>query len=349
MIDALPRTNITQIVTKGFKMFKKILAFAVIAIVFAMTPALGIPAIAAEGDEFDIQNGVLVKYNGAGGAVAIPEGVTKIEYNAFDSGTSPLSYANSTIKSVTIPNSLTDVDWGTFGYCSNLANINVSAGNTAYSSINGVVFSKDGKTLIRYPAGRVGSYTVPDGVTSIAGYNQRIIIGGVGIESSGGAFRDNSQVTSVTIPKSVTSIGKYAVGWYYLDVSGEYWLKNNFTIYGVAGSAAETYAKDNNITFKTGTARAVKLPAPTLTVDALGKTSVLLSWTDVTGASTYAIYQLDEATGKYKKLGTTYNTAYKKTKLKSGTTYKFKVAAVDVTNGKSTIGTASKAVSVKTK
>ena len=56
------------------------------------------------------------------------------------------------------------------------------------------MFSKDKKTLIRCPAGKSGSYTIPDGVTAIGKY----------------AFCGCKSLSSVTIPNSVTSIGDFA-------------------------------------------------------------------------------------------------------------------------------------------
>ena len=46
----------------------------------------------------------------------------------------------------------------------------------------------------------------------------------------------------------VTSIGDYAFG-YYFDDSGYIHKIENFTIYGYTGSAAETYANENDFTF----------------------------------------------------------------------------------------------------
>jgi hypothetical protein len=67
----------------------------------------------------------------------------------------------------------------------------VDAANPAYSSLNGVLFNQAQTTLITFPAGRGGSYVIPNSVTSI--------------ESQ--AFSGCTNLTSVTIGNSVTSIG----------------------------------------------------------------------------------------------------------------------------------------------
>lgn len=53
-------------------------------------------------------------------------------------------------------------------------------------------------------------------------------------------------LTSITIPKSVTKIGTHSIG--YADVNDETAI-DDFIIYGYSNSAAETYAKQNNIKF----------------------------------------------------------------------------------------------------
>jgi len=45
--------------------------------------------------------------------------------------------------------------------------ITVDASNSSYSSLDGVLFNKSQTTLIQYPPGKAGSYTIPASVTSI--------------------------------------------------------------------------------------------------------------------------------------------------------------------------------------
>jgi hypothetical protein len=67
----------------------------------------------------------------------------------------------------------------------------VDTNNPTYSSANGALFDKSQATLIQYPCGLGGSYTIPGSVTSIGEF----------------AFADSTSLTSVTIPNRVTSIG----------------------------------------------------------------------------------------------------------------------------------------------
>ena len=129
------------------------------------------------------------------GVVNIPESVT------YDGETYPVTSIGESafddctgLTSVTIPNSVTSIGTLAFGYCSGLTEINVDENNTAYSSIDGVVFNKSQTELVCYPGGKQGAYTIPNSVTSIGSK----------------AFSGCSGLTSITIPSSVTSIGSKA-------------------------------------------------------------------------------------------------------------------------------------------
>ena len=62
--------------------------------------------------------------------------------------------------------------FGLFAFfrCTELSEILVAPENTRFRSIDGVLFTADGKTLALYPKGRSGAYAVPPGVERIAQY-----------------------------------------------------------------------------------------------------------------------------------------------------------------------------------
>lgn len=140
-----------------------------------------------EGVLFDKNKKKLICYpNGKEGEYEIPEGVTTIEWNAFE--------CCDSLTSIMIPDSVIDVGDSPFYACSNLAEIKVSDKNKKYTSEEGVLFNKDKTILIRFPAKKGGEYKIPKGVMFIG---ER-------------AFMQCSNLINVTIPEGVKSIGAYA-------------------------------------------------------------------------------------------------------------------------------------------
>ncbi|GHU55509.1 hypothetical protein FACS189442_3160 [Spirochaetia bacterium] len=92
-------------------------------------------------------------------AVLLPGTLTSIGGKAFA--------RCSGLTSVTIGNGVTSIGRNAFRVCSNLSAIQVNAGNTAYSTIDGVLFNKSGTELVEYPNGKGSIYTIPNSVTSI--------------------------------------------------------------------------------------------------------------------------------------------------------------------------------------
>ena len=141
--------------------------------------------------------------------INIPNGVTTIGQSAFE-GCKGLT-------SITIPESVDSIE-DDFAICTNLSNINVADSNADYCSIDGVLFSKDKTTLMRYPIGKTNTtYEVPAGVTEIADYafdnckTLNTVTIPDGVTSIGhDAFAHDENLTDITIPDSVTSIDNNA-------------------------------------------------------------------------------------------------------------------------------------------
>jgi len=141
-------------------------------------------------------------------SVTIPDNVTSIGEEVFEHCI--------TLTSVTIPDSVTSIGEEAFIQCSSLTNIIMDEENLFFSSTNGVLFDKNQTTLIQYPGGLVGSYTIPNSVTSIGldAFFFCTSLTSVAIPNSvtnigNGAFA-HSSLTSVTIPDSVTNISEGA-------------------------------------------------------------------------------------------------------------------------------------------
>lgn len=189
----------------------------VLSVLLALCLIVGaVPMFASAADsDFTIENGALVKYNGPGGDVVIPDGVTTIKAQAFRECSTlksvivpetvtkieGLAFILSSIESITLPASLTSMEapsgWAnSFQYCYNLKEINLNADNPVFAVKDGVLFSKDMKKLVLYPSGSEDtSYTVPTGVTEIGSF----------------AFHCSSNLTSLNLPEGITTIGAYAL------------------------------------------------------------------------------------------------------------------------------------------
>lgn len=193
-------------------------------------------------------NSALSAYSDSVKAIIIENGLTSINYSVFG------GYTN--LKTVTISESITSIGNYVFDACPNLENIDVNTENQYYSSENGILFNKDKTELITYPRGKSEqSYTVPDSVTNIAVNSfegcsslTSVILPDTLKGIGDYAFFGCVNLTSLVIPSSVISIGEKAVGSYEY---GEFFFGKGYagypvTIYGHKGSAAETYALENN-------------------------------------------------------------------------------------------------------
>ena len=136
----------------------------------------------------------------------------------FDKAVSALIQAPSALSGIyTLPDSVTFIVSGALKDCLKLTAIAVNAANPAYASLNGVLFDKTFRTLIRAPSTVSGNYTIPSGVVTIddSAFNYCAVLTTVSIPSSvmtigDSAFKNCARLTVVSIPSSVTTIGDSA-------------------------------------------------------------------------------------------------------------------------------------------
>lgn len=115
--------------------------------------------------------------------IVLPLQTTKIEADAFRNC--------SSLHTIEVPTLVESIE--TSAGCTALSEINVQAGNSHYSSKDGVLLSGDGKDILWFPMGKGGEYTLPSTVTTVGDY----------------AFR-NCRIETFHFADGLTSIGKYA-------------------------------------------------------------------------------------------------------------------------------------------
>jgi hypothetical protein len=203
--------------------------------------------------------------------VVVPDGLLRIGEDAFAHCTS--------LTNILISKSVTDIPTTSVGFvpgllngpffgCSSLLSITVDPDNRVYSSLEGVLFNKNQTTLIVYPGGKQGSYTIPGSVTSfgfapfggcvnltqailpesitdLPGFSSctsltNVIMGNSITNIGSFAFAYCSSLTNIMIPRSVTNIEDYAFyacsnlqGIYFAGNAPGTFFCNCYTAYGI--------------------------------------------------------------------------------------------------------------------
>lgn len=150
---------------------------------------------------------VLIKYavESTRESYVLPETVVEIQDNAFN--------GSKNITSLTIPEGVEVIEDYAFTYCrklnsiqipstvsslgkaltegSQISEISVAEGNAVYKAIDGVLYTKDGKELLEYPAAKQDeSFSVPEGVVTI----------------KAGSFTKCKLLKNIVLPMSVRTI-----------------------------------------------------------------------------------------------------------------------------------------------
>lgn len=218
----------------------------------------------------------------------ISNSVTDIAYGVFADC--------SSLTKVAIPNSVKSMGWDTFSGCEDLVSVSLGTGLT---EIQWETF--EGCTSLK-------SIIIPHNIKTIQGY----------------AFEGCTNLKSYKIPCTVKEIGEKAFGYSFDYEKEEYTKIKGAKVYGEKGSEAQTYAKDNSISFV-----AVTDPGKTK-IKTIKNTSygVKLTWSEVEKAEYYEIYRKVKD-GKLKYIGRTTKESYTDKTAKSGKKYYYKVRSVN--------------------
>ena len=230
---------------------------AATAIIILLLPATNVSATYTKGD-YVIDGGTLVSYTGTESDITIPLGITTIGKDAF-SGNNTLTkvyipdevtsidYASfencknlekvvigdgvksigsaafsgcQSLKEINIPKYTDTIGSGSFAACPNLTDIKIDEKNRDFICLDGVLYSKDGKTLYQYLAGRpYSTYDIPKPVTEIMEFgfyganmltNVKVVSGVE--EISEYCFLNCTALNNVSLPGTIKAIRKGAFG-----------------------------------------------------------------------------------------------------------------------------------------
>lgn len=151
-------------------------------------------------EDFEIEDGVLIRYNGSESEVTIPNNVTGIGKGVF--------YCYTDLTSVTMPDSIKSIENYAFEKCLNLKSVNIPNSVTRIEkrafqdcqSLTSIIIPdsiKNIKYRTFFGCENLASVVIPNGVKTIRE----------------DAFCNCSNLTSVTIGNGVTSIGEWAFAY----------------------------------------------------------------------------------------------------------------------------------------
>lgn len=136
----------------------------------------------------------------------LPGKITSIDAYAFqDCG----------LKELTLPASLKELSPLAFFRCGEMERVSIASSNTVYQARDGILFSKNGKKILYYPAAKsTGRYQVPSGVSEIgelafaqAGLSEVVLP--TSVKTIGSSAFQQSDITNLTIPSSVAKVGDF--------------------------------------------------------------------------------------------------------------------------------------------
>lgn len=124
-----------------------------------------------QGAGYYVEFSSIYQYDGEEEVVNIPESLAS-SYPTLKRHAFPYGYHDgSKIRIINIPATLTNIESGAIYDIPTLDAINVDENNPNYKSVDGILYSKDMKTLIAYPANKKDTtFKVPEGVEVIARY-----------------------------------------------------------------------------------------------------------------------------------------------------------------------------------
>ena len=298
-------------------------------------------------------------------AVTLPEGLEGIFDNAF------LSCMG--LEKMTIPASVKIIGENAFLGCIGLEKFTVAAKNQTFTTVDGVLYSKDRSELLQCPGGKEGAVTIPAETTGIrtGAFQGCMGVTGYQVEKGSKSFAAqdgvlyNKKMTTLVqcpmwtegdfaIPKSVSTIGDGAFTNCMLLTSvmvptsvkkvGAQAFAGCLSLADVYYAGTEKqwnaiWVQEGNDIFSQAEIHynyKWTLRPVTAKAEYIASTGKpYIKWEAVTGAVKYEVYRSGSKNGTYKLLGTTEKLNYTDKTASAGYTYFYKVKAVNAAGSKS--------------
>lgn len=140
--------------------------------------------------------------------VKLSETLTDIEERAF---------AGTALKEIEFGKNVKELGSNVFADVETLESISVVEKNKNFSSQDGVLYNKKGKALISFPAAKTGSFTLSEKVEEIrngafrgSDIDSIVFPENTALKTVGAYAFENSKITSVTLPETVTTVNNSA-------------------------------------------------------------------------------------------------------------------------------------------
>lgn len=185
---------------------------------------------------------VLYAYRGTGSSLNVPEGVREIVDTAFAPGA-----CSSELKKLSLPSTVQFLFGEIFKELTSLEAVEISENNANYASSDGMIYTKNGVSLILCPQGKTGNVSVKIGTTTIWRYafwgklqaDKVVIPEGVENIRQGNFTAYRSDVLSVQLPGTLKKI--------YPDM---FRSTQCYSVQCPAGSTADAFARSRGVEVK---------------------------------------------------------------------------------------------------
>ena len=262
--------------------------------------------------------------------IVIPDSVTELEGGVFCDC--------KKLETVKLPKTLTKIPGSMFAGCYKLENVNIPNTVTKIDTQAFQNCKKLSKVNLPPTLKEIGIYAF-NGCTSLKNIDMPDNLKIIGAMS----FCD-CNLSQIHLPKSVTEIQEYALGYNDLYPDSIYFEPSkikNFKIYGYKGTVAETYAKKNGLIF-VEPGNNISTPSVSSLTNTTG--GIKLAWKKVDGAYGYRIYQ--KTSNGWKRIKDTTATSFTDSAVSANQTKTYTIRCIDK-NGKTISGYNSKGWSKK--